>query len=178
MDLQTIRSRNLSPYDPAVLSVTMVHTGVRPNIIPDLAKIDGTIRVFDDEVEKRIERRVREIVESIAQGAGGSAEVDFDRHVPVLMSNPALVKLMLPAVERAVGLANVNPSPPAIAGDDFAYFAQVAPAFFFALGTQKPGTTSAINHATNFVADDSSIPIGIRAMTEVLLEYLRSTPAH
>ena len=68
MQLQTIRSRKLSPYDPAVLSVTMVHTGVRANIIPDLAKLDGTIRVFDDEVEKTIERRVREIVESIARG--------------------------------------------------------------------------------------------------------------
>jgi amidohydrolase len=178
MQLQTIRSRNLSPYDPAVLSVTMVHTGVRANIIPDLAKLDGTIRVFDDAVEKTIERRVREIVESIARGSGGSAEVEFDRHVPVLMSDPALVKRMLPAVERAVGAANASLSPPAMAADDFAYFAQVAPAFFFALGTQKPGMKSGINHATNFVADDSSIPVGIRAMTEVLLEYLSTTPIH
>lgn len=83
---------------------------------------------------------------------------------------------MLPAVERAVGPANVKP--PAMAADDFAYFAQVAPAFFFSLGTQKPGTTSGINHATNFAADDSSMPIGIRAMTEVLLEYLRTKPQH
>jgi metal-dependent amidase/aminoacylase/carboxypeptidase family protein len=129
-------------------------------------------------VEKTIERRVREIVESIAQGSGGSAAVDFDRHVPVLMSNPALVKRMLPALERAVGPTNVNPTPPAMAADDFAYFARVAPSFFFALGTQKPGTTSGINHATNFLADDSSIPIGIRAMTDVLLEYLRATAVH
>jgi amidohydrolase len=85
---------------------------------------------------------------------------------------------MLPAVERAVGPANVNLSRPATAADDFAYFAQVAPAFFFALGTQKPGTISGINHATNFVADVSAIPVGIRAMTEVLLEYLRTTPTH
>jgi metal-dependent amidase/aminoacylase/carboxypeptidase family protein len=48
----------------------MVHTGVRAKIIPDLAKLDGTIRVFDDEVKKTIERRVREIVESIARGSG------------------------------------------------------------------------------------------------------------
>ena len=56
--------------------------------------------------------------------------------------------------------------------------AQIAPAFFFALGTQKPGMTSGINHETNFVADDSAIPVGIGAMTEVLLEYLRTTPIH
>jgi metal-dependent amidase/aminoacylase/carboxypeptidase family protein len=88
------------------------------------------------------------------------------------------VKRMLSAIERVVGPANVKQAPPAMAADDFAYFAQVAPAFFFQLGTQQPGTTSGINHATNFVADDSSIPVGIRAMTEVLLEYLRSTPTH
>jgi metal-dependent amidase/aminoacylase/carboxypeptidase family protein len=132
----------------------MVHTGVHANIIPGLAKLDGTIRIFDDEVKKTIARRVREIVESVARGSGGSAEVEFDRHVPVLMSEPALVKRMLPAVECALGAANASPSPPAMAADDFAYFAQVAPVFFFALGTQKPGMTSGINHATNFVADD------------------------
>jgi metal-dependent amidase/aminoacylase/carboxypeptidase family protein len=70
------------------------------------------------------------------------------------MSDPAFVKRMLPTVERAFGAVKASPSPPAMAADDFAYFAQVAPAFFFALGTQKPGMTSGINHATNFVADD------------------------
>jgi len=69
MQLQTIRSRNLSPYDSRVISVTMVHTGVRSNIIPICAKLDGTIRVLDDKVQKQIERRVHEIVDSIARGA-------------------------------------------------------------------------------------------------------------
>ena len=64
-----------------------------------------------------------------------------------------------------------------MAADDFAYFSEVAPGFFFFLGTQKPGTASGINHAANFQADDSAIPAGMLAMTEVLLEYLRTTPA-
>jgi amidohydrolase len=178
MQLQTIRSRNLSPYDPSVLSVTMVHTGVRNNIIPDAATLGGTIRVFSDAAVQQTERRTREIVEGIAQGAGGSAEVEFYGKVPVVVSDPALVKRMLPALERVVGSANVQEAPPVMAADDFAFFAQRAPAFFFFIGTQKPGTTSGINHAPNFIADDSSIPIGIRAMTEVLLEYLRTTPGH
>lgn len=178
MELQTIRSRNLSPYDPAVFSVTMVHTGVRNNIIPDRATLGGTIRLFDDRVEKQTEQRVRDIVESIARGAGGSVEVEFYGRGPVLISDPALVKRMLPALERVFGPGNVTLSPPIMAADDFAYFAQLAPAFFFLFGTQKPGTTSGINHAPNFQADDSSIPLGMRAMTEVLVEYLRTTAAH
>jgi len=178
MQLQTIRSRNLSPFDPAVLSITMVHAGVRNNIIPDAATLGGTIRVFSGAAVEQTERRMREIVNGIAQGAGGSVEVEFYHKVPVVVSDPTLVKRMLPALERVVGSTNVQESPPVMAADDFAFFAQRAPAFFFFIGTQKPGTTSGINHAPNFVADDSSIPIGIRAMTEVLLEYLRTTPAH
>jgi len=176
MELQTIRSRNLAPGDSAVLSVTMLHTGVRTNIIPDRAKLEGTIRAFDDQLTAQVERRLKEIVDSIARGAGGSVEVQFHDHVPVTISDPALVKRMLPAVERAAGAANVKQSPPVMAADDFAYFAQTAPAFFFMLGTQKPGTRSGINHAPNFQADDSSIPLGMRAMTQVVLECLQTTP--
>jgi amidohydrolase len=176
--LQTIRSRNLSPYDPAVLSVTMIHAGVRENIIPDTATLGGTIRVFDDKVVAQIKRRIQEIVQGIAQGDGGTAEVEFFGEVPVLISNPALVKRMVPTLERVAGAANVQQFPPIMAADDFAYFAQLAPAFFFMFGTQKPGTVSGVNHAPNFLADDSSIPLGMRAMTEVLLDYLRTTSAH
>jgi metal-dependent amidase/aminoacylase/carboxypeptidase family protein len=100
----------------------MVHSGVRVNIIPDQATLGGTIRTFDDEVDAKIERRMGEIVASIAQGAGGSADIKFYDRVPVLVSDPALAKRMLPALERAVGPSNVTLSPPVMAADDFAYF--------------------------------------------------------
>jgi len=174
MELQTIRTRNLAPSDTAVLSVSTIHSGVRVNITPDLATLSGTIRTFDDEVDAKIERRMGEIVQSIAQGNGGSAETKFYNRCPVLVNNPALTKRSLPALERAAGAANVTLAPPVMAADDFAEFGRVAPEFFFTLGTQKPGTVSGINHAKNFVADDSSIPLGMRAMTYVLVDYLQT----
>jgi amidohydrolase len=172
MELQTIRSRILSPYDQGALSVTMVRAGVRTNIIPDTATLEGTIRVFDDKVMEQVERRTREIVESIAHGAGGSAEVEFRDRLPAVMSAPVLVDRMLPALDQIAGPGNVKAWPPVMAADDFAYFTRMAPGFFFFIGTQKPGGTSGINHAANFQAEDSAIPIGMHAMTEVLLEYL------
>jgi len=178
MELQTIRSRSLSPFDPGALSITMVHAGVRTNIIPDTATLEGTIRVFNEKVMEQVEQRMREIVESVASGAGGTVQVEFPDHLPPVISEPTLVRRMLPALERVVGRGNVMLWPAAMAADDFAYFSQVVPGFFFFLGTQKPGTTSGVNHAPNFQADDSAIPIGIRAMTSVLLEYLRTTPGH
>jgi amidohydrolase len=175
MELQAIRARNLAPGDPAVLSVTMLHTGVRTNIIPEQATLGGTIRALDDKVEAKIERRMGEIVDSIARGADGSAELRFYDRLPVLTSDPHLVKRMLPALQRAVGQSNATLSPPVMAGDDFAFFGQAAPAFFFMLGTQKPGTVSGINHTAGFLADDSSILVGMRAMTQVVLEFLQTT---
>ena len=65
-----------------------------------------------------------------------------------------------------------------MAADDFAEFGKVAPEFFFSFGTQKPGTISGINHAKNYVADDSSIPLGIRVMTYVPVGYLQTPTTH
>lgn len=178
MELQTIRSRSLSPFDQGALSVTLLHAGVRTNIIPETATLGGTIRVCNEKVMEQVEQRMRAIVEGVARGAGGSAEVEFLDHLPPVISEPTLVKLMLPALERVVGRGNVTLWQTAMAADDFAYFSQVVPGFFFFLGTQKPGTTSGVNHAPNFQADDSAIPIGMRAMTSVLLEYLRTTPGN
>src|ERR1700733_2700641 len=146
----------------------MVHAGVRTNTIPDTAMLAGTIRVFDDRAVEQVEQRTREIVESIARGAGGTVQVRFVDHLPAAVSDPALVERMLPALARVAGLGNATLWPPAMAADDFAYFSQVVPGFFFFLGTQKPGTTSGTNHATNFQADDSAIPIRMRVMTKVL----------
>jgi amidohydrolase len=174
LQLQTIRSRSLSQFDPGAISVTMVHTGVRTNIIPDTATLGGTIRVFDDKVIQQVEQRIRQIVDGIARGAGGTVQVTFTDHLPAVVSDPALVKRVLPALDRVAGAGNVKMWPAAMAADDFAYFTQVAPGFFFLLGTQNPGTTSGMNHAPNFRADDAAIPIGMYAMTEVLLEYFRT----
>jgi metal-dependent amidase/aminoacylase/carboxypeptidase family protein len=178
MELQTIRTRNVAPSDGAVLSVSTIHSGVRVNITPDLATLSGTVRTFDDEVDAKIERRMGEMIQSIAQGNGGSSEIEFYDRCPALVNNPALTKRSLPALERAAGASNVTLTAPVMAGDDFAEFGKVVPGLFFSFGTQKPGTISGFNHAKNFVADDSSIPLGMRAMTYVLVDYLQTLSAH
>jgi amidohydrolase len=173
MELQTIRTRNIAPSEIAVLSVSTIHSGVRVNITPDVATLSGTIRTFDDNVDAKIEGRMEEIIQNIARGNNGTAETKFYDRVPALISDPALTKRSLPALERAVGESNVTVTFPVMAADDFAEFRKIAPEFFFGFGTQKPGTVSGINHAKNFLADDSSISLGMRAMTYVLVDYLQ-----
>ena len=171
--LQTIRSRNLSPYEPSVITVAQINGGVRNNIIPDEVRLGGTVRLFDPKVQDEVERRMRQILDGVARMAGGSYELEYRRRVPVNVSDPELVRKVLPAIERAVGKENVTVVRPWMAGDDFAYFAAEASAFFFHLGTVKPGTKSGNNHTPTFIADDAAILVGLRTISNVLLYYLK-----
>ena len=81
---------------------------------------------------------------------------------------------MLPTLARVVGEENVVDLDPTMGGEDFAYFANEVPGFFFRLGQVIPGGTSGGHHTPDFQADNSAVPVGIRAMTNLLLDYLKA----
>jgi len=79
----------------------------------------------------------------------------------------------LPSLRRAAGAANVVQLPPWSASEDFSEYTKAAPGFFYMLGSRAPGTTSGDHHTPTFMADDAAIPVGMRVMATVLLDYLR-----
>jgi amidohydrolase len=170
--LQTIRSRNLSPLAPSVVTVGIVRGGTRFNIIPGEVHLEGTVRTYDPEVQDTVERRMREIVDGVARAAGGSFEIEYDRVTPVVINNRELTAWAVQALGEAVGAEHVSLADPWMAGEDFARFANEVPGFFYFLGTQKPGTTSGGHHSPTFRADDGALPVGMRAMATVLWDYL------
>lgn len=172
MALQTIRSRNLDPLQPSVVTVGMMRGGQRFNIIPDDVWMEGTVRTYDPDVRDTIERRMHEILGGITAAGGGTYELEYDRGTPATVNDPILAARMAPSLERVVGADNVKVIEPTMGGEDFAYYALEVPGFFFRLGTVKPGTTSGGHHTPDFRADDASIPVGMRAMARVLLDYL------
>jgi amidohydrolase len=174
MALQTIRSRNLSPLAPSVVTVGIVRGGTRFNIIPDEVLLEGTVRTYAPEVRDDIERRMGEILAGISAAAGGSYELVYDRGTPATINDPALTAQMAPTLERVVGEDRVDVLDPTMGGEDFAYFANEVPGFYFRLGMVKPGTDSGGHHTPTFRADDGSIPIGMRAMSNLVLDYLAS----
>ena len=171
--LQTIRSRNLPPREPSVVTVGIVRGGTRFNIIPGEVLLEGTVRTFSVEAQNTVERRMKEIATGIAAAGGGSADVVYDRVVPVTINDVALTRRMVPSLERVAGKENVVELPPWMPAEDFSYFANVVPGLYFRLGTTKPGTTSGDHHTPTFQADDGAIPLGIRAMTAIVLDYLK-----
>jgi amidohydrolase len=172
MALQTIRSRNVYALEPSVVTVGMIHGGERFNIIPAQVRLEGTVRTYSPEVRDTVERRMDEILAGITQAGGGSYVLDYERGTPATINDAELADMMLPTVTRLVGEENFEELDPTMGGEDFAYFANEVPGFFFRLGQVAPGTTSGGHHTPTFQADDSSVPIGMRVMTALLLDYL------
>ena len=172
--LQTIRSRNLSAIDDGVVTTGIIRGGERNNIIPGEVYLEGTVRTFDPAVQDLIERRMEEVVRHTTAAAGADYEFNFYRGLPVTVNDRGLGERMLPSLERVVGADNVHLLPPTGGAEDFAYFAQEVPGFYYRLGTTAPGTTSGGLHTPTFTADDSAIPVGIRTMTALVLDYLQS----
>jgi amidohydrolase len=178
MALQTIRSRNLSPLEPSVITVGIFRGGERFNIIPGEVMLEGTVRTYNAEVRTTVERRMREILDGITRANGAAFELDYQKNAPATVNNPALTQQVKPLLERIAGAGNVKIGEPAMAGEDFAYFAEQVPGFFYRLGTLKPGTTSGGLHTPTFRGDDSAVPVGIRTMSRLLVDYLTSQKAH
>jgi amidohydrolase len=171
--LQTIRSRTFSGFEPGVVTVGTIHGGQRHNIIPAEVSLSGTIRTFRPEMSKLAEERLRAILKGVTEAAGATGEVvRYERGAPATINQPELTRESVPSLERVVGKAHVSRVQPAMASEDFSFFANEVPGFFYRLGSVKPGTTSGDHHSPTFLADDGSIPIGIRAMSTVVLDYL------
>jgi amidohydrolase len=171
--LQTIRSRNLSPLAPSVLTVGIVRGGERFNIIPAEVHLEGTVRTYQEDVRAQIERRMGEILDGITKAGGGSYEMEYKKNAPATVNDPALTAQVRPLLQRTLGAANVKEVEPSMAGEDFAYFANEVPGFYYRLGVVKPGTTSGGLHTPSFRADDSAVPAGMRVMARLLADYLR-----
>src|SRR2546426_83382 len=176
MGLQTITSRQIDvTAAPAIVTVGAINGGIRYNIIPDSVVMIGTIRTFDTAVRNDIHQRVRRTAESIAQSAGASAQVVIDTTTAVTYNDPALTERILPTLREVAGQSHVSLAPPITAAEDFSRYQQRIPGVFFFLGITPPGTDpakAAPNHSPRFYVDEAALPVGVRALAHVAVDYL------
>lgn len=171
--LQTIRSRNLPALEPSVITVGIFRGGERFNIIPGEVHLEGTVRTYKEEVRVEVERRMREILDGITRSGGGSFELEYKRNAPATVNDAELTRTSAALLGQSMGAGNVQVVEPSMAGEDFAYFANEIPGFYFRLGVVAPGTQSGGLHTPTFRADDSSVAVGMKAMSRLLVDYLR-----
>ncbi len=177
--LQTIVSRTVDiTKNPAVVTIGMIKGGVRNNIVPDEVEMVGTIRTFDSQQRADILMRMKRIAEDVAaaNGATGMFELILGSN-PAVYNNPELTSMVVPSLQRTAGAANVLAVPLATTAEDFAYFAQKIPSFFFFVGiTPKDRNllTTPSNHSPLFYVDESGIPVGTHAFAQVAVDYLQT----
>ena len=176
LGLQTITSRQVDiTAAPAIVTIGAVHGGVRNNIIPDSVVMIGTIRSFDAAMRRDIWARVRRTAEGIAQSAGATAVVTIDFGAPVTYNDPALTERMVPTLRRVAGPDKVGISEAKTTAEDFSRYQEKIPGLFFFLGITPPGTdprTAAPNHSPRFFVDEAALPVGVRALAHLAVDYL------
>jgi len=177
LGLQTIQSRQVDvTSDPSVLTVGIFKAGNRTNIIPDEAELEGTLRTYNLQMRDFIKRRVKETAEAIARSGGGEAVVVWnDDYVIPLINNVALTQRMLPTLRRVAGSDKVFEMPRAATYDDFSFFAQEVPGFYFNIGVAPADvapTMVAPNHSPRFRLDETGLLTGLRALVNVSFDYL------
>lgn len=176
--LQTIVSRqqNLTKA-PVVITVGKIHAGVRSNIIPEELIMEGTIRTLDSDMQKDVHARIHKTVDNIVAASGATAEVVIDTKTKVTYNDPELVKLTLPSLEKAVGKNNVSETEWTTGAEDFSFFGDKVPAFFFFLGgmpADEDPKKAAPHHTPDFFIDDSMLDAGVKAFCNIVLDYPHS----
>lgn len=176
--LQTIVSRQVDiTAAPAIVTVGTIHGGVQGNIIPDEVIMTGTIRSFGPEVREDILNRVRNTATIIAESAGAKAEVWISDGLPVVVNDPGLTSQMIPVLEKTAGKDYVTTIPLITGGEDFAFYLQKIPGFYFFLGINPKDadpSKAAPNHSPYFFVDDSALIVGIRALAHLAVSYLEN----
>lgn len=168
MSLQTIVSRNVTPFHPLVVSVTEVHGGDVWNVVPTEAGFQGTVRYFHREDGDMAAERFHAIVEQTAAAYGIGASVDWDDFQDPLVSDPALIEPVCAHIPQYASLAPIMPS---MAGEDFAEYAKVTrPVFAFVGSNGTPGCADW--HSPRFVGFDETVRTGADFYANAALDVL------
>ena len=173
-NLNTIVSRRINIVDnPAVISVGIIRSGTRGNIIPEDSEIQGTIRTFDPKLREEIYDEIRQVAKGVALGTGTEITVEFDvgGFYPVTFNNTDLVERLTPSLKRATN-NKVYEMTPSTGAEDFSFFSNVIPGMYFWLGVNAPGVMEAPgNHSPYFVVDDGALDEGLKALVYLVEDY-------
>jgi len=155
--LQSIASRTIDPLGSVVVSVTTFHGGDAFNVIPQVAKLTGTVRTLSAEVRLTAEKRMKEIVEYTAAVYGAQAKIHYDKGYPTTDNHPKQTDFAVEVAREVVGHDRVEPNtPPLMGGEDFSFMLNACPGAYIFVGQ---GDTAGVHHP-EYDFNDEIIPIG------------------
>ncbi|MBV7538810.1 amidohydrolase [Duganella sp. sic0402] len=165
---QTIVSRRTNPIDTAVLSLTQFHAGTATNVIPDEAKLAGTVRTLSGKVLDMIEKQMEEVAVNTAAALGAEVEFKFRRNYPPLVNHPEATRFAVEVMKSVVGADKVDDKvEPSMAAEDFAYFLQARPGCYIFIGNGEGdhrdgghGLGPCVLHNGSYDFNDNLLPVG------------------
>jgi amidohydrolase len=176
--LQTLISRESElTEEGAVISVGSIHSGIRFNIIPESLEMIGTIRTLDKDMKELIRKRMQEMVPAIAQAYRAEATVTIQDGADITFNNEALTEKMIPTLERVAGNENVYEINAITGAEDFSYFQNEVPGLFFFLGgtpLDMKESDAPSHHTPSFIVDDASMKLGVKALSNLAVDFLKS----
>ncbi|MDR1310728.1 MAG: amidohydrolase [Burkholderiaceae bacterium] len=175
---QNIMTRNKSPLDAAVLSITQIHAGSAFNIVPDKAILTGTVRTFSTSVLDLIESRLRETAEGIASAFHATATLDFQRNYPPVVNHPEETARVIRVMESLVGKERTHTqSVPTMVAEDFSFMLARKPGCYVFMGNgarEHANNTAPCGflHSPTYDFDDTMLPLGMTFWMRLAREYL------
>ena len=176
--MQSIVSRNVDPVDTVVISVTNLNSGTGAfNIIPDEAKMVGTVRTFNNKTREMVLERMKSVIQNVSAAFGATAESEFIFHNYATVNSADGVEIAARAASVVVGEKNVDTNcPPSMGGEDFSAYLMEKPGAFVFIGQAVPEKDSPHNkglHHPGYDFNDDIIPIGISYFAALVEDTLR-----
>ncbi|HVU70802.1 MAG TPA: amidohydrolase [Ktedonobacteraceae bacterium] len=174
--LQTLISRETSPFHPSIVTIGEIKAGTAFNIIPETATMRGTVRSFSSTHRTHLMRRIGEVASGIASTLGGSCEIAWQiGGCPPCYNDPAITAVVYAAAVAAVGEDRVDEDESVMStgSDDMAEFLQAVPGCYFVVGSRNEAKgTHYQHHHPHFNIDEDALPIGVEVLTRATLSYL------
>ncbi|GAC1353740.1 MAG: amidohydrolase [Ktedonobacteraceae bacterium] len=173
--LQTLISRETSPFSPAVVTIGTINAGTAFNIIPETAVMQGTMRAFSAEHREKLLRRINEVATSVASAMGASCEIQHFDGCPPCVNDPAMTELVYNAAVATVGEKNVDTSENVMTAgsDDMSFFLDAVPGCYFIVGSGNARKeTDFPHHHPRFNVDEDALPTAVEVLARAALDFL------
>ena len=176
--LQTIISRETElTKEAAVLSIGKITSGIRSNIIPEKAYINGTLRTLDYDMQTFINKRMKEMVPAIANAYRAEAQIEIEKGYPITYNDPELTVKAVKTLNRIAGPEHVLLGKSTTGAEDFSFYQKEIPGFYFFLGGKSKEVSkekAPSHHTPDFYIDESSLMLGVKSMVNLALDYMQN----
>ena len=171
----TLSARYTTPLEKHLISVNYFQAGTSYNVIPDDATVMGTVRVYNEDLRRKLPEEMEKIASSIAAAFGATCELEYIFRYPPLINDKDMTDAFRSCAEEILGKENVvEGKDPSMAGEDFAYFAKAVPSVFvnYGTGNEEMGATMPLHNA-GFIIDEEGLRTGVLAMSYFALQFGR-----